>query len=228
MNQTARPILVVLATKPETDAVLEAVRPGEFDAPVVVRMVGVGKVRSAVATAAEIAAHRPRVVVMGGTAGSAHPDVRVGDAVVAESVFEHDWYLPPAFAKSSWLPRAIYLDAALARAAQDALRQAGVPSHGAVHHGAIATGDQVVNAPLLARRRHAGLIEAHAYDMESAAVAYAVSQATLYGEAPRLLVVRTVSDHAFAGKQLAFRRACALAAEVMRTVLHACIQDGCR
>ncbi|MBX3605627.1 MAG: 5'-methylthioadenosine/adenosylhomocysteine nucleosidase [Piscinibacter sp.] len=195
--------------------------------PVVLVLSGIGKV--AAATTAALLLHEVEVerIVFTGAAGGLGAGVRVGDAVVARELLQHDMDASPLFPRfevpltgRSRFPTDPALSDALAAAALHCLNHAaqrigeahladfGIDSP-LLHEGLVISGDRfVATAPESAALREA-LPDALAVEMEGAALA----QVCADFEA-RFAVVRTVSDRADDSAHVDFGRFIAEVASV--------------
>ncbi len=170
-----------------------------------------GKVAAASTATELIIGHGVDRIVFSGVAGSLREDVRVGDVVVAERVFQHDLDASPFFrpfevpllgvsgiAADAGMSAELALAAAEfaregARGAWDRLRHAmaRVP---AVHRGDVASGDQVI-ATAEMRMAVAGRVpSALCVEMEGGAVGQ-----VCFEHGVPFACVRTISDSADEG-----------------------------
>jgi len=149
---------------------------------------GVGKVNAALATAA-LAQSGVGCLVLVGMAGAAGDGVRVGDAVVATDLVQHDVDItafghPPGYIAGATAGG--IADVSLS----DALALAAVDLGATVHRGRIASGDQFIASPQRSRAI-AEQFDAIAVEMEGAAVAQACTRLHL-----PFAVLRWISDAA--------------------------------
>lgn len=182
---------------------------------VVITSVGVGKVNAAMVATLAVDHFAPREVLFTGVAGGVDPMLGIGDVVVAEHVLHHDAGVVgpdglevyqaghvPFFNPSDDLgyrPSAALLDRARSVVAD--LRLSPVLDRvPAVVFGTIATGDQFIESETERRRLHATL-DAHAVEMEGAAVAQVACR---FGVDH--LVIRAVSDRVGADSAVDFAR----------------------
>lgn len=177
--------------------------------PVVIPVVGVGKVNAAVTTTLLLHHFRPRRVVFTGVAGALDSTLRPGDIVLATYTAQHDlgvWRAdglanfgvrstsdttpnPVRFPGDTLLLRVAREVAGGARSAQSVTR---TPQ---VREGAVLTGDVFLANDSVRRDLRRRFPEALAVEMEGAAVAQVCWQ---FGRVP-LLVIRSISDDASAG-----------------------------
>ena len=144
-----------------------------------------------------------------GVAGGLHPDVRVGDVVVASHFMQHDLDVSPLFPRYTVpyydcdrFAADATLSAALQQAAgtvlQDPAAVLGAKAvqtfglnHARLHHGLVVSGDRFVATALESNRLRSEHPHALAVEMECAAVAQVCHD---YGVP--FAAVRTVSDRA--------------------------------
>ena len=173
---------------------------------VVVAQCGIGKVAAAATVALLAARFAPRALLLTGVAGGLADGVRVGDAVVADHLLQHDFDVSPLF------PRYVVPSAGRARFAADPHLSDRVAAAAAacladalggveraafglgtprVHRGLVVSGDRFVctGAESAALRR--ALPDALAVEMEGAAAAQVCADLGL-----PFAVLRVVSDRA--------------------------------
>lgn len=162
----------------------------EGENPILLVQTGIGKVNAAVATALVIEKFHPTAIINIGSAGGFAANVRLGDIVVATDCLHSDAdatcfgyapgqvpQMPPAYPADERL-------LALARSLADDERFAGL-----VRFGTIITSDAFMSDPERARQLIATFPNAHAAEMESAAVAQAA-----YDMDTPCLILRSISD----------------------------------
>ena len=177
---------------------------------------GVGKVNAAISAAALKNAGAAGVVLVG-VAGGLGPGVRVGDAVVATELIQHDVDIT-AFGRPPG-----YIDGVIAGGVcdpvlGDALAAAALAIGATVHRGCIASGDQFIASPSKSQQI-AQQFGAIAVEMEGAAAAQACRQLGL-----PLAVLRWISDAADDQATVDFsefvQQAAQLDLAVVRALLH--------
>lgn len=158
--------------------------------PILLVQTGIGKVNAATATALVIEKFAPEAIINIGSAGGFAANVRVGDIVVGTDCLHSDAdatcfgyamgqvpKMPPNYPAD---------DALLAIAHKLAEREEFA---GLVRFGTIITADSFMSDPALAKRLIATFPQAHAADMEGAAVAQ-----TAYVMDTPCLNLRSISD----------------------------------
>lgn len=156
--------------------------------PVLLVESGVGKVNAAVATAALAQAGAKRLVFVG-VAGAIVPNLKVGDAVIATKLIQHDVDISVfghPLGVISGQPAGGAADSAMVEGLAAACRAIGVEAR----LGVIASGDQFISSPARASAI-ASQFGAIAVEMEGAAVAQACRQIGL-----PFAVLRWISDTA--------------------------------
>jgi adenosylhomocysteine nucleosidase len=184
---------------------------------VVLALSGIGKVAAAATATLLIDRFAAAELLFTGVAGGLHPDVAVGDVVVARSLLQHDMDASPLFPRyevpltgrsrfDADPPRA----AALAEAARRCLA-----GHGRVHEGLIVSGDRFVSSHSESGALRSALPDALAVEMEGAAVAQVCSD---FGRP--FAVLRSISDRADDAAHVDFTRFVAEVASVYtRTIV---------
>jgi len=187
---------------------------------VVLVLSGIGKVAAAATAVLLLQAFEARQLVFTGVAGGLHPDVSVGDVVVARQLLQHDMDASPLFPRFE-IPltgRSRFdADAALTDALAAAVgRLSGVR----LHQGLIISGDRFIGSAAQSATLLELLPDALAVEMEGAAVA----QVCADFECP-FAVVRTVSDRADDDAHVDFARFIEdVAATTTRSVIEAWLQ----
>ncbi len=157
--------------------------------PVVFALSRIGKVAAATTAAALIERFGVRRIVFTGVAGGLHPDVRVGDTVVASEFLQHDMDASPLFPRHeiplyglSRFPADATLNALLLEASSagecctgglfdaETIARFGLQRM-RVHRGLLVSGDRFVSSASEAQALRQALPDALAVDMEAAAVA---------------------------------------------------------
>lgn len=219
------PIAILAAVPGELQAVLAAMGPqtrretlglrqfhiGALEGhPCVACLSRIGKVAAAATAVTMIQRFEANAVVFFGLAGGIHPEVKVGDVVVARQLIQHDLDARPLFPAfeapllgiSHFSTDAALSDRLQASAevfvAKEARLSVAAASQGRirlaqprVHRGLIATGDCFVHGSQAAEALRERLPEALCVEMEGAAVAQVCHE---FGVP--FAVVRTISDHA--------------------------------
>ena len=156
--------------------------------PVLLAQSGIGKVNAALTTAAMAQAGASSLVFVG-VAGGLAPGVKMGDAVVATSLVQHDVDIT-AFGHAPGVISGVLAGGVADVALSDALAAAAGSIGATVHRGVIASGDQfIVSAEESAAI--AGQFGALAVEMEGAAVAQVCMRLSL-----PFAVLRWISDTA--------------------------------
>lgn len=214
-EQTSSPTLVLGAMDGEITAFLDRLEETEA-APwrgypvytgvysgerVIIARSGVGKSLSAMIAQRLIDAYRPGAVIFTGLAGSIHPEMEIGDVIVAEDTLQYDMDARALGFQLGEIPytphRVIPCEPRLVeRAAATSLPE------GRVHRGRILTGDRFVNRGAY---QEMGFLRSElkgdAVEMEGASVALVA----LINELP-CVVVRTISDKADTNARVDFER----------------------
>jgi len=175
--------------------------------PVVFALSRIGKVAAATTAAALIERFGVQRIVFTGVAGGLHPDVQVGDTVVASEFLQHDMDASPLFprheiplyglsrfAADMALGMRLF-EASTEDGAIDLLDTATKARFGLhrmrVHRGLLVSGDRFVSSASEVQALRSALPEALACDMEGAAVAQVCHD---YGVP--FAAVRHISDRA--------------------------------
>ncbi|MBR6347527.1 MAG: 5'-methylthioadenosine/adenosylhomocysteine nucleosidase [Spirochaetales bacterium] len=168
------------------------------DKPVVVTKCGVGKVNAARCTQYLIDTYKPSAVINTGIGGGIAPGLKVGDAVVADGLVQHDFDVTAfGYAKGYlWTgkdkdkPTVFRPDAkvsdALVKAAESILKGTGV----GIHRGIVASGDLFVADPET-KKSIRDYFGASVAEMEGASIAHVAA----FADVP-FAVLRVISDTA--------------------------------
>lgn len=172
--------------------------------PCVIALSRIGKVAAAATASIVIQEFQASRVIFTGLAGGLHPDVAVGDVVVASALMQHDMDARPLFpqheipllGRERFDADPVLSARLLDSAGQFASGHAGLPAgQGArrpkVHCGLIATGDVFVNDNDYAHRLRQRLPEALCLEMEGGAMAQ-----VCYEFGVPFAVLRVISDQA--------------------------------
>ena len=161
--------------------------------PVVLALSGIGKVAAAATASLLLDRFAASELLFTGVAGGLHPDVAVGDVVVARSLLQHDMDASPLFPRYE-VPltgRSRFdADAGRAAALAEAARRCRVV-RGRVHEGLVVSGDRFVSSAVESSALRSALPDALAVEMEGAAVAQVCSD---FGRP--FAVLRSISDRA--------------------------------
>jgi len=156
--------------------------------PVMLAESGIGKVNAALTTAAMAQAGASSLVFVG-VAGAVAPGIKVGDAVVATSLVQHDVDIT-AFGHAPGVISGVLAGGVAGAALSDALASAASSIGATVYRGVVASGDQFVTSA----ERSAAIaaqFDAIAVEMEGAAVAQVCTRLGL-----PFAVLRWISDTA--------------------------------
>lgn len=176
----------------------------------VIALARVGKVAAAATTVVMIREFNVSMVIFTGLAGGIHPDVKIGDVVVASSLIQHDLDARPLFPQYE-VPllslthfetepdttcrlqqcAATFFQDGLEAAVSPQVRQSLGVTAPRVHVGLIATGDRFVNAESESHALGSSLPQALCVEMEGAATAQVCHE---FGVP--FAVFRTISDRA--------------------------------
>jgi adenosylhomocysteine nucleosidase len=170
----------------------------------------IGKVAAATTVATLIERFNVTHVLFTGVAGSADPNVAVGDIVVAESLIQHDMNTSPLFPRFevpltnvSRFPSDKYLSGLLIDAAQSFInedldktidiadRTAFNINNPKVHQGLLGSGDEFITARERLNELKNAIPELLAVEMEGAAVAQVCFEFGI-----PFSIIRTISDNA--------------------------------
>lgn len=186
--------------------------------PAVLTLSGIGKVAAAATTALLLERFAAvDTVIFTGVAGGLGADVRVGDAVVARELLQHDLDASPLFpryevpmtGRSRFATDSAWSDRLAASARARGLR---------VHEGLVISGDRFVSAAAESLELAMRLPDALAVEMEGAAVAQVCID---FGKP--FAVLRTVSDRADDAAHVDFL---AFVRDVASDVSHRVVRDA--
>ena len=170
----------------------------------------IGKVGAAITASLMIERFGITHLLFTGVAGSVHPQVHVGDLVIAETLVQHDMDASPLFPRyelpltgMTHLPTDPWLSGIVMTAANEFMgnkladvinrqdRERFRLHHPRVHRGVIASGDQFIHDAARAHSLQAALPRLLAVEMEGAAVAQVCYEFGL-----PCAVIRSISDNA--------------------------------
>ena len=205
-----------------------------------------GKVASAATAATLIERFDVSAIIFTGVAGSADPEVRVGDVVIAENLVQHDMDTRPLFPRfeipltglskfssdrvlSNHLAKAArqFLETGLKQAVSIEQQQVFHLQRPRVHRGLIASGDEFVGSNERLQELKEHFPDLLAVEMEGAAVAQVCFEFGI-----PFSVIRTISDNADAQSAvdfLAFIRevASVYAFHTTRCLCSILLEEGC-
>lgn len=153
---------------------------------------GIGKVNAAACAQILCDCFGVTAMLNTGIAGALHPDIRIGDVVIATDALQHDMdavafgYAPGVIPQ---MPVSVFTaDEALGALAEATCRE-DIPEIG-VHRGRVVSGDQFV-ASREVKNRIVELFAGYCTEMEGAAIA----QVAYLNEVP-YMIIRAISDQA--------------------------------
>lgn len=177
---------------------------------VVTAISGYGKVGAAATATAAMIEFNIGGVVFGGVAGGIHPEIEIGDVVVADRLIQHDYDASPIFERYvipslgvAEIPADPEMTAALNTAVDRYLRERSAAEITNIpdelfdvaqmkhHRGLIASGDRFISSLAEARSLLGRISEVLAVEMEGAAVAQVCAERDV-----PFAVFRLVSDRA--------------------------------
>lgn len=181
-----------------------------YSKDVVLTISGWGKVESASTATTLLIHYGVEAIILSGVAGSASPEINVGDIVVAKELVNHDLDASPIFPKyqvpllgvSRFETDPHLRNSAILAAERfvsrgitdhidiDALAELQITKP-TVHHGLVASGDQFISNPDVLARLHDTFPDLKCVEMEGAAVAQ-----VCYEHNIPLVVIRSISDKA--------------------------------
>ena len=181
---------------------------GKFEGKeVVVAKCGVGKVFSALCTEAMILKFSPDVIINVGVAGCLTPELKIGDAVIADNVCQHDMDTSPLGDPVGMLSDIniikIPSDQRVTSILEDAVKETGMN----YRIGTIASGDQFV-ASSDKKEYITSSFGAISCEMEGGSIGH-----VCYVNKVPFAVLRTMSDGADDGANMDFPTFCKMAAE---------------
>ena len=174
---------------------------------IVVAKCGVGKVFSALCTEAMILKFAPEIIINVGVAGCLTPELKIGDAVIADNVCQHDMDTSPLGDPVGLLSDInivkIPTDQKVTALLEDAVKETGM----CYKIGTIASGDQFV-ASTEKKDYIKGNFGAISCEMEGGSIGH-----VCYVNNVPFAVLRTMSDGADDGANMDFPTFCKMAAE---------------
>lgn len=165
---------------------------------VITALSGMGKVQSAMNTERLICKYSPSLIIFSGVAGAINPELNIGDIVIADRTFQHDF----GFYSNSILttnevgtmPQVGYGESKNIYLSHDVKKYIDLSEIQKNHSeqlifGTIATGDQFIADKK--RKKQLKELEADAVEMEGASVAFVAKQNNV-----PIILIRSISDTA--------------------------------
>jgi adenosylhomocysteine nucleosidase len=168
---------------------------------------GIGKVNATIATSLLLQLYKPKFVINTGSAGGFDKDLNVGDVVIGDSVFYHDFDLTPFGYKNGQvpnMPEKFAADTKLVDLAQSIISQ----DNNQTKIGAIGSGDRFVHNPKDVDEIKQKFPSMIACEMEAGAIAH-----TCFLFQTPFVVIRAISDVAGKENAIAFEEFLPIAAK---------------
>ncbi len=170
-----------------------------FGKDIVIAKSGEGKVNSAMATQTMIMRFKPNFIINSGVAGGLHPEMKVMDIAIADSVCQHDFDISPLGHKPGFVPQVEQVEMKTDGNLNIILEKcAKKVCDNAIYKGIIASGDQFI-ASDAQRNKIKNIFGAIAAEMEGASIGHVC---TLNNT--RFTVLRVISDNADGGADMSF------------------------
>ncbi len=181
--------------------------------PAVAAVCGVGKVNAAICTQAMIMRYEPRFIINSGVAGGLDPELHICDAVIADSVIQHDMDTSPLGDPVGFISGInlieIPADSHLSETLFNASKDAGVSST----IGKIVSGDQFINSADK-KQYLRKTFDATACEMEAAAIGH-----TCYKNDVPFAILRSISDNADDDSSMDFPEFVAAASDNLEKIM---------
>lgn len=166
---------------------------------VVIAKSGEGKVNSAMTTQTMIMSFNPDFIINSGVAGGLHPDMKVMDIAIADSVCQHDFDISPLGYKPGYIPQVeqveIKSDAKLNNIIEKCAKKV---CDNSIYKGVIASGDQFI-ASDAQRNKIKNIFGAIAAEMEGASIGHVCALNNT-----KFTVLRVISDNADGSADMSF------------------------
>ena len=166
---------------------------------VVIAKSGEGKVNSAMTTQTMIMRFKPDFIVNSGVAGGLHPDMKVMDIAIAESVCQHDFDISPLGYKPGYIPQVEKVEMKCDDKLNELIENCAKKiCDNNIYKGIIASGDQFI-ASDAQRNKIKNIFGAIAAEMEGASIGHVC---TLNNT--KFTVLRVISDNADGSADMSF------------------------
>lgn len=166
---------------------------------IVVAKSGEGKVNSAMTTQTMIMRFKPDFIVNSGVAGGLHPDMKVMDIAVADSVCQHDFDISPLGYKPGYIPQVEQVEMKCDQNLNTIIEKcAKKVCDNKIFKGIIASGDQFI-ASDAQRNKIKNIFGAIAAEMEGASIGHVCALNNT-----RFTVLRVISDNADGNADMSF------------------------
>lgn len=170
-----------------------------FGKDIVVAKSGEGKVNSAMTAQAMIMRYKPDFIINSGVAGGLHPDMKVMDIAIANSVCQHDFDISPLGYKPGYIPQVEQIEMRCSDDLNNIIEDcAKKVCDSNIFKGVIASGDQFI-ASDTQRNRIKNIFGAIASEMEGASIGHVC---TLNNT--KFTVLRVISDNADGSADMSF------------------------
>lgn len=186
---------------------------------VVVAQCGIGKVFAALCAQAMILTFHPNVIINTGVAGALHPDLSVGDVVIAKNVVQHDMDTTPFGDPLGMISGLNIVEIPAHEATANRLQQAVTHLGYSAMAGTIASGDQFLSDPAKKQRIHEHF-GALGVEMEGAAI----GQVCYVNQVP-FGVLRVISDSANGDGAMEYSEFLPMAANRSTNIIHEFLQQ---
>ncbi len=166
---------------------------------IVVAKSGEGKVNSAMTTQTMIMRFNPEFIINSGVAGGLHPDMKVMDIAIADSVCQHDFDISPLGYKPGYIPQVEQVEMKCDNDLNSVIEKcAKKVCNNSIYKGIIASGDQFI-ASDAQRNKIKNIFSAIAAEMEGASIGHVC---TLNNT--KFTVLRVISDNADGSADMSF------------------------
>lgn len=166
---------------------------------IVVAKSGEGKVNAAITAQTMILRFNPDFIVNSGVAGGLHPQMKVMNIAIAESVCQHDFDISPLGYKPGFIPQVEQVEMSCDQKLNTIIENcAKKVCDNAIYKGIIASGDQFI-ASDAQRNKIKNIFDAIAAEMEGASIGHVC---TLNNT--KFTVLRVISDNADGSADMSF------------------------
>ena len=166
---------------------------------VVIAKSGEGKVNSAMTTQTMIMRFKPDFIINSGVAGGLHPNMKVMDIAIAQSVCQHDFDISPLGYKPGFIPQVEKVEMECDIKLNEVIKNcAKKVCDNNIYEGIIASGDQFI-ASDPQRNKIKNIFGAIAAEMEGASIGHVCTLNNI-----KFTVLRVISDNADGSADMSF------------------------